>query len=223
MQTDREVYSPLGTDEFAGPALGQEWEWNHNPDNTKWSFAEGGGLVLQAADVTMDLFAARNTLTHRIVGPKSTGTFKLDVQGMADGDRAGTVLFRDRAAYIGVQNEGNVSSVVVVEGLTLEEGTWETTSEGTVSATGPEIGAEVTDVWLRVEADITPAFGLTEERTTTFSYSLDGEEFTGLGTEFAMTNSWRYFTGYRYGVFNHATKELGGEVLVKSFTMEMAE
>lgn len=86
VQTEKEVYSPLGADEFAGPSLGQEWEWNHNPDVTKWQLAEGGGLVLQTADVTTDLFAARNTLTHRIIGPKSTGTFRIDVRGMTDGD-----------------------------------------------------------------------------------------------------------------------------------------
>src|SRR5690606_13413419 len=102
VQTDKEIRSPLGTDEFTGGTLGHEWEWNHNPDNSKWRFADGGGLVLQTADVTTDLYAARNTLTHRIIGPKSTGTFRLDIRGMADGDRAGAVLFRDRAAYIGV-------------------------------------------------------------------------------------------------------------------------
>lgn len=223
VQTDKDAYSPVGADEFTGSSLGEEWEWNHNPDTTKWKLAEGGGLVLQTADVTTDLFSARNTLTHRIIGPKSTGTFRIDTSGMADGDRAGAVLFRDRAAYIGVFKEGDVSSIVMVEGVTLEEGTWETSGEGTVAATGPEIGGNATDVWLRIEADITPALDLEEERTTTFSYSLDGEEFTELGPEFAMSSSWQYFTGYRYGVFNHATKELGGEVLVKSFTMELAE
>lgn len=223
VQTDKQVKSPLGTDEFTGEALSHEWEWNHNPDNSRWRFADGGGLVLQTADVTTDLYAARNTLTHRIMGPKSTGTFRLDIRGMADGDRAGAVLFRDRAAYIGVRREGDASTLVMVEGLTLDEGTWDTTSEGTVAETGPVLGADVEEVWLRIEADITPAFELQEERATVFSYSLDGEEYTRLGPEFAMSNSWRYFTGYRFGVFNHATKELGGEVLVKSFTMELVE
>lgn len=222
VQTDKKVSSPLGTDDFTGETLSNEWEWNHNPDNNKWRFADEGGLVLQTADVTTDLYAARNTLTHRIIGPKSTGTFRLGVGGMTDGDRAGAVLFRDRAAYIGVQKTGDDLSLVMVEGLTLEEGTWDTTSEGTVADTAV-LNAGAEEVWLRIEADITPAFNTDVERTTAFSYSLDGEEYTQLGPEFAMSNSWTYFTGYRFGVFNHATKELGGEVLVKSFTMELAE
>lgn len=223
VQTDKTVKSPVGTDDFEGPALSHEWEWNHNPEDSKWSFAEGGGLVLQTVDVTTDLYAARNTLTHRIIGPKSTGTFRLNVSGMVDGDRAGAVLFRDRAAYIGVWKEDGSSHLVMVEDLTLEQGTWDTKSEGTVAEEGPQIGEDVTEIWLRVEADITPAFNIGVERTTTFSYSFDGEQFTRLGPEFAMSSAWEYFSGYRYGVFNHATEELGGEVLVKSFTMELAE
>lgn len=222
VQTDKTVASSLGTDEFEGPALSHEWEWNHNPENSKWSLAEGGGLVLQTVDVTTDLYSARNTLTHRIIGPKSTGTFRLDVSGMADGDRAGAVLFRDRSAYIGVWKEGGASRLVMLEGLTLDQGSWDTSSEGTVAEEGPELG-DSTEVWLRVEADITPGFNVGVERMTTFSYSFDGEEFTRLGPEFAMSSSWEYFTGYRYGVFNHATADRGGELLVKSFTMELAE
>lgn len=222
VQTDKTVASSLGTDEFEGSALSHEWEWNHNPENSKWSLAEGGGLVLQTVDVTTDLYSARNTLTRRIIGPKSTGTFRLDVSAMADGDRAGAVLFRDRSAYIGVWKEGGASRLVMLEGLTLDQGSWDTSSEGTVAEEGPELG-DSTEVWLRVEADITPSFNNGMERTTTFSYSFDGAEFTRLGPEFAMSSSWEYFTGYRYGVFNHATADLGGELLVKSFTMELAE
>ncbi|KAK3324334.1 hypothetical protein B0T19DRAFT_450559 [Cercophora scortea] len=224
VQTNKTVKSPVGIDEFKDAQLSHEWEWNHNPDKTKWRLASGGGLILQAADVTTDLFAARNTLTHRIVGPKSTGTFRLDVAKMQDGDRVGAVLFRDRSAYIGVHRDGNSSTIVMVNNLSLLEGTWTTSAKGTVAARGPTVvlGGSA-DVWLRIQADITPAFGTSQERTSTFSYSTDGVHFTALGPAFSMTSSWRYFTGYRYGVFNYATKALGGEVRVKSFAMQLVE
>ncbi|KAK3312358.1 arabinoxylan hydrolase [Apodospora peruviana] len=221
VQTNKTVASPIGvsTDEFKGTQLSHEWEWNHNPDKTKFRLVEGSGLVLQTADVTTDLFAARNTLTHRIIGPKSTGTFRIDVSKMGDGDRAGMVLFRDRSAYIGVHKDGSTSTVVTVNALTMSEGSWTTTAKGTVAAKGPTVSGG--DIWLRIQADITPAFGMTQERTATFSYSTDGKTFTALGPAFAMTNSWTYFTGYRYGVFNFATKALGGEVAVRSFSMQL--
>ncbi|KAL2189186.1 glycoside hydrolase family 43 protein [Thermothelomyces heterothallicus CBS 203.75] len=210
-------------DEFRGGRLSHHWEWNHNPDPARFALAGGGdegGLVLQAATVTEDLFAARNTLTRRIRGPKSSGTFRLDVSGMRDGDRAGAVLFRDTAAYIGVWKQGDEATIVVVDGLELALSSWTTISTGKVAETGPTLSS-TQDVWLRIEADITPAFGTNTARTTTFSYSVDGgKTFVRLGPAFSMSNTWQYFTGYRFGVFNFATKELGGEVKVKSFQMQ---
>jgi hypothetical protein len=35
-----------------------------------------------------------------------------------------------------------------------------------------------------------------------------------------MTNTWEFFTGYRFGVFNFATKALGGRINVKNFNLE---
>ncbi|AEO57303.1 glycoside hydrolase family 43 protein [Thermothelomyces thermophilus ATCC 42464] len=209
-------------DEFRGGRLSHHWEWNHNPDPARFALAGGdeGGLVLQAATVTEDLFAARNTLTRRIRGPKSSGTFRLDVSRMRDGDRAGAVLFRDTAAYIGVWKQGDEATIVVVDGLELALSSWTTVSTGRVAETGPTLSS-TQDVWLRIEADITPAFGTNTARTTTFSYSVDGgKTFVRLGPAFSMSNTWQYFTGYRFGVFNFATKELGGEVKVKSFQMQ---
>ncbi|KAL2020045.1 hypothetical protein VTK56DRAFT_8948 [Thermocarpiscus australiensis] len=224
LNTARQVAPMVGiTDEFKGERLSHMWEWNHNPDNARWALAPGaqGGLVLKTATVTQDLFAARNTLTRRIAGPKSRGTFRIDVSRMIDGDRAGAVLFRDRAAYIGIHKTGHTLTPVMVNNLTLTDGTWQTAATGTVVATGPPVvGGEV---WLRIEADITPAYGTDQERRATFAYSLDGKSFTSLGPAFGMSNSWTYFTGYRYGVFNFATKKLGGEVRVKSFAMELAD
>jgi len=218
VSTTKTIGKPLVpvVEDFRAARLGHNWEWNHNPDDSKWSL-DGQGLVLRTATVTGDLFSARNTLTHRTAGPKSSGTFRIDISRMQDGDRAGAVLFRDVAAYIGVHKAGNTATIVMVNNLNLVEGTWTTSSTGTVAATGPAVTSG--EIWLRVTADITPAFGTNTARQTTFSYSTDGRTFTSLGPSFGMTNSWRFFTGYRFGVFNFATKALGGEVRVKSFEM----
>ncbi|XPS74739.1 hypothetical protein M3J09_006852 [Ascochyta lentis] len=99
---------------------------------------------------------------------------------------------------------------------------WVTNSTGTVAATGPVLATEVNEVWLRIEADITPAFsGTTAVRAATFWYSTDGEAFTQLGEPFRMVKTWEFFTGYRFGVFNFATKDLGGKVTVKSFDLAL--
>jgi beta-xylosidase len=220
--TTSKTVAPLtGVDKFTGSALSAEWEWNHNPDTSKYSLLGGanGGIKLSTATVTNDLYGARNTLTHRIIGPKSSGTFRLDISQMASGDRAGAVLFRDTAAYIGIHKSGSTATLVMVNGLALNDDR-STKSTGTVAATGPTVPAGTTDLWLRVQSDITPAFGTNTARQTTFWYSTDGQSFKQLGPAFNMANTWQFFTGYRYGVFNFATEKLGGAVTVKSFEMK---
>lgn len=221
VSTSKTVPGPTGTDTFQGTSLSNEWEWNHNPDTSKFKLLGGstGGLQLSTATVTGDLYTARNTLTHRIIGPKSSGTFRLDISKMADGDRAGAALFRDDMAYIGVHRDGSTNKLVYVNNLSIDANNgWKTKSTGTVAASAT-LAAGASEVWFKVQADITPAFGTNTQRTTTFWYSTDGNNFTQLGSAFKMINDWHFFTGYRYAVFNFATKSLGGSVTAKSFSM----
>ena len=198
-----------GADTFTGSGLGPQWEWNHNPDNTKWS--TGSGLRLQTATVTNDLYAARNTLTHRIQGPTSTATVELDYSAMADGDRSGLAMLRDSSAWIGVRRDGGATRVTLVNGLIMD-GSWNTTGTGTEAASAAVSGGRI---WLRATADIRPGTG----RQARFSYSTDGVTFTPLGPAFTLNNAWQFFMGYRYAIFNYATRALGGAVTVRRFDM----
>eukprot|EP00727_Mastigamoeba_balamuthi_P000765 m51a1_g10686 putative xylosidase glycosyl hydrolase (500) ;mRNA; f:111224-112770 len=202
-----------GTDTFQGSRLGDEWEWNHNPDATK--FSVGGGLRLQTATVTSDLYQARNTLTRRILGPASYATAALDVSKMADGDRAGLAVFRQKSAWVGVKREGGRTSVCMVSSVNMADKTWATQSTGAEVACTPLASGTV---WLRAYADIQPGTG----RQATFAYSTDGTRFTSIGSALTLDNGWEFFMGYRYAVFNYATKALGGSVTLKKFAMCLA-
>ncbi|MGP3966743.1 glycoside hydrolase family 43 protein [Streptomyces sp. 6N223] len=204
-----EVEPMIGVDTFEGTELAPKWEWNHNPDTT--AFEVGAGLTLRTATVTDDLYAARNTLTHRIQGPTSTATIELDISAMSDGDRAGLALLRDSSAWIGVTREGGASRVVMVDGLTMD-GDWNTTGTGTERDAADFSGDKI---WLRANADIRPG----SPRPGRFSYSTDGTTFTALGPDFSMHNDWPFFMGYRYAIFNHATQALGGSVTVARFEL----
>ncbi|MDQ0905482.1 beta-xylosidase [Streptomyces canus] len=205
----RQVTPMTGVDTFDGTSLKPRWEWNHNPDNTKWSV--DNGLTLRTATVTNDLYWARNTLTHRIQGPASTATAQLDFSAMRDGDRAGLALLRDSSAWIGVKRDGGVTRVAMVNGLTMD-GNWNTTGTGTEVASAAVSGGRV---WLRASADIRPG----SARPGTFSYSTDGANFIRLGPDFSLGNDWRFFMGYRFALFNHATQALGGSVRVLRFEL----
>jgi beta-xylosidase len=209
ISTTRTVQPMTGADTFTGPGLGHRWEWNHNPDDSRWSAANG--LRLQTATVTNDLYAARNTLTHRIQGPTSTATIELDYSTMRDGDRAGLAMLRDSSAWIGVKRDNGATRVTMVNGLTMNS-SWATTGTGSEAAAAAVSGGRI---WLRVNADIRPGSG----RQARFSYSTDGTTFTPLGPGFTLNNAWQFFMGYRYALFNHATQALGGAVTVRRFEM----
>ncbi|KFY31859.1 hypothetical protein V493_00730 [Pseudogymnoascus sp. VKM F-4281 (FW-2241)] len=201
--------SHTGTDSFPGTALSPQWEWNHNPDTA--AFAVNDGLTLSTASVTDDLYHARNTLTHRILGPTSSGTIVLDFGNMTDGDRAGLAMLRDSSAWIGIRKDGEETKISMWSGLTMTP-TWETSSTGSEVTSEPISG---TKVWLRIFADINVGTG----KEASFFYSTDGESYKELGS-MVLGNKWEFFMGYRYAIFNFATKALGGEVEVESFTVD---
>jgi beta-xylosidase len=203
------VKSLTGTDRFERPLLDPEWEWNHNPDNSKWS--AGHGLTLQTATVTDDLYSARNTLTHRILGPTSTATIVLDDSRIKEGDYAGLAMFRDASAWIGVTRDQGKYRVVTRQNITMDR-RWNTATKGDDVASSPVSRGKI---WLRVSADIHPGAG----RTANFSYSMNGKNYMPLGPPFVLNNRWQFFMGYRYGIFNYATQALGGTVKIESFTM----
>ncbi|TMR97877.1 glycoside hydrolase [Nonomuraea basaltis] len=209
IQTNRTVASMIGPDTFTSGSLGHRWEWNHNPDISR--FSTGNGLLLQTATVTGDLYNARNTLTHRIQGPSSTATIELDYSQMANGDRAGLAMLRDQSAWIGVKRDNGANRVVMTNGLTMNS-SWQTTGTGTEAASANISGGRL---WLRANADIRPGSG----RQARFSYSTDGTNFISLGPAFTLNNAWQFFMGYRFGIFNYATQSLGGAVTVRRFDL----
>lgn len=206
--TRKEVASTIGTDRFTSSSLSHVWEWNHNPDTSK--FSVGSGLKLSTATVTVDIYSARNTLTRRIHGGQGTGTLELDFTNLADGDRAGLALFRDSSAWIGVSRDGSAITLRYVNGITMNTD-WTTKATG---ATAASTSISTKKVWLRIKADIRPS----GSNTAQFFWSTDGSTFNQLGGSFTMNKDWPFFMGYRYGIFNYATKATGGSVLVNSFT-----
>lgn len=194
--------------------LGSQYEWNHNPDNSKWSLEEG--LKLQTATVTDDFFLARNTLTHRILGPNSTLTIELDFSSMKDGDMAGLAVFRYNADLISVTKEENGTSLQMIHNIAMDatDG-WHTVEKGEVVASKPLYGSRT---WLRAQA-----INAGNQVVATFSYSTDGIDFLPFGDTHHSLNGAVYFLGTRYGVFNYATNEFGGSVTIKSLEITQGE
>ncbi|KAF1967936.1 glycosyl hydrolase family 43 protein [Bimuria novae-zelandiae CBS 107.79] len=201
-----------GTYKFQGTTLDPRFEWNHDPDVA--SYAVNNGLTLKTASVTQDLYQARNTLTHRIHGEFPSAVVKVDIAGLADGDRTGLAAFRDRTSYVGVHRVGDTSTIVAAFNATMDEYTGQTLNNETVVASAP-VPKGTTVLWFKTEMDARP----NGTRDSRFYYSVDGKTFTQLGGTYELYTGWAFFLGYRFAVFNFATRAVGGAVRVLEWSV----
>ena len=107
------AYSMATSDDFESTTLPLEWQWNHNPDNSKWSLsARPGYLRITTGRTDKSLYWAKNTLTQKTFGPKCSGRVALDVKGMKDGDIAGLAALQDSFGFVGVQKQWGQLNII---------------------------------------------------------------------------------------------------------------
>lgn len=200
------------SDDFSSYKLKINWQWNHNPVNSAWSLTERKGyLRLKTSRVVDNLFAAPNSLTQRMEGPKCSGVVSIDVSKMKDGDVAGLSAFNGDAGVLSVIMEGNKKYVTLVSNsVDLDK------NKAIKGVKAEELGrVELTKniIYLRVDGD----FNLGRD-IATFFYSFDNKNWTPIGSEYKMIFDYRrFFMGSKFAIFNYATKETGGYVDVDFF------
>ena len=180
----------ITSDEFSGTTLPLEWQWNHNPDVANWSLsAHPGYLRITAGRTDAELRMVRNVLTQRSFGAKCSGRIALDASGLKDGDIAGLVALQDSLGYVAVKNSGGSLTLVQVKGKTQQA----------------SVALSQKRVYLRIDMDFT-------NRTdkATFFYSLDSTTWNPIGSTLSMPYTLGMFMGYRFGLFEWATKSAGG-------------
>ncbi|MFC5283025.1 glycoside hydrolase 43 family protein [Pedobacter alpinus] len=190
----------VNSDEFSRKkreaALPLVWQWNHNPDNSLWSIkARKGYLRLTTGKITDDFLMAKNSLTQRAIGPVSSGATSIDVSNMKDGDIAGLALLQKNYGLVGIKVDGNNKAIIMVNASTGK----------------PEEVAQIpftqTTVFFKASCDFR-----NRKDTANFFYSLDGKNWIAIGTPLKMAYTLPHFIGYRFTLFNYATKSSGGSV-----------
>ena len=187
-------------DDFNGKALGRVWQWNHNPDDSKWSLKNGRLRLLSMP--AEQLMWARNTLTQRVIGPKSIVTVELFTKEMKDGDVAGLGNINVPCSWIGV----------VKDGKTLSLRCFEQAINDTVEVKSGEMKSG--KVWLRM-------VGAYDNDCAHYEYSLDGLQYQQVGREMPLSYQLISFQGSRHALFafNHKGKN-GGYAEFDNFTVE---
>jgi len=196
------------SDEFNEKKLPLAWQWNHNPDNSKWSLtARPGFYRITTGRVDKNIFWARNTLTQRTLEPACEGTIALEPTSMKDGDTAGLWAMGPIGGYAGITQENGEKFIVMNtidytrSGDILNEPT--PSEKQRAAFTGNRVYIRLN---FKFRAPGVPA------ETAFFSYSLDGESWQNIGTTINIQYNMSLFTGYRFGLFNYAAKEAGGYV-----------
>jgi beta-xylosidase len=188
----------VASDEFSRksgePALPLFWQWNHNPDNNSWSVtARKGYLRLTTSRLDSDFLMARNSLTQRTIGPVCAGSVSLDVSNMKDGDFAGLALLQKNYGMVGVKINGRSKVIVMIN-----------------ASTGKPMEVQTTQltqktIYFKAECNFTDKKDIAD-----FFYSLDGKIWNTVGTQLKMAYTIPQFIGYRFALFNYATKNTGG-------------
>jgi beta-xylosidase len=177
-------------------ALPLVWQWNHNPDNKLWSVSKRKGYLRLTTGRIDTLFVmAKNTLTQRTIGPVCSGSTCIDVSNMKEGDFAGLALLQRKFGQVGVKYTNGAKTIVMINGS--DSRPVETQSVPLTQKT----------VYLKAECDFRDKTDIAY-----FFYSLDGKLWTPIGLQLKMEYSMPHFMGYRFGLFNYATKNPGGFV-----------
>ena len=144
------------SDDFTGPQLGLQWQWNHNPVNDHWSLTERKGWLTLHALSADSLKASRNMLTQKVVGYVSESTTLLSSKGSC---YAGLFCIGKQFNAIGLCPQGIYT---------------EFDGQKTVIKTG-----KYQKLYLRVTNDCL-------QNRHQFWYSTDGQQFIPVGNPFPM-------------------------------------
>ena len=191
------TYSPITplptNDNFRTYPIGKQWQWNHNPDDGAWSLFERAGWLRLKSTPATRLTQARNMLTQRIFAfhgkssTPSTGTIRMDVSHLQEGDRAGISIFQDPYAYLAVEVKDGKKQLV-----------WRQDTLRTNSNFTPTEQVKSIDIDSVIYLRATITYGTSE---TQFYYSTDNVTFTPIGDKTKLGFNLTVFVGARFGLF----------------------
>jgi beta-xylosidase len=193
--------SPLPTnDNFRSYPLGMQWQWNHNSDDGCWSlFERPGWLRLRTSGKVKRLTDARNMLTQRIFAYNdrvSSGTVRLDVSQLKEGNVAGICILQDPYAMIGIEVKDGKRQLI-----------WRQDTLRKTNSFSPSQRTLAVDVDSVIYLRATISYSTSK---TQFYYSLDNKTYQALGGQTTLGFNLNVFVGARFGLFCYATGEETG-------------
>ena len=182
---------------FDSGKLNPHWQWNHVPDDSKWSLTEKPGVLRLHSLPATNFYNARNSVCQRPPGPECIITVELDATGLMEGDNAGLALLCNPYVWIGVAKTTNGTTLQMSEGRGgggRRGGAAPPPNEPVTGLTNPP-----SHLWLRVHCNF-------DKDTAIYSWSANGKEFTPLGNPWSIPGfQLQTFQGVRPALFNFNT------------------
>lgn len=184
-------------EDFNGKALGRVWQWNHNPDDKKWSLT-GGRLRLNTMPADQFMWA-RNTLTQRAIGPRSTCTVELYTKNLKDGDVAGIADLNIPYSTLDVARIKDRLYLCCYEQLKDDSTKIELVDSDNVK----KHGFSGDKIFLRIYGDY-------DKNVIQYYYSADGKKYHKIGRKMPLSYQLCTFQGSRISLFAYNQKEHNG-------------
>jgi len=172
------------------------WQWNHNPDNGRWSLDERKGyLRLTTGRTDTSFLLAKNTLTQRTFGPECSAAIAIDVSKMKTGDFAGLGMLQKKYGLVGIRYDDTGKAIVMVNAAPGKPKEIQ------------RVPLTQNTVYLKIACNFKDRADIAD-----FFYSLDGKSWALIGERLHMEYTLPHFMGYRFALFNYATRTTGGFV-----------
>jgi beta-xylosidase len=197
------VVVPPTSDEFDGPRLGLQWQWNANHDSGWASLTEKPGMLrlhAQPAPGALDYVrAAPSLLAQKLPAPRFVVNTRVTLNDARDGDRAGLIVNAMQYAWIGLRKTAGATELVYTSCTPAKERCKESSSVVLPSAPS--------SLYLRMN--------MAEGAIARFSYSLDNVRFIPVGQPLEISKG--RWVGAQVGLFSVAANAPGSSLDVDYF------
>jgi beta-xylosidase len=190
--TGAPAYKILTSDDFSSSTLGLQWQFNHNPDNTRWSLTARPGFLRLYPTGATNFWYARNTLIQKGQGPWSGTAVKFDLSNLQPGDVCGLGTLGKTNGNIAITCNSPGNFTLSMNLIVPIDGTDTNLATSTI-ATAPFAGSTI---YLRTGLDFIKNQG-------TLLYSSDGISWAQLGVKFNLAYDWATgtFQGEQFAMF----------------------
>jgi len=179
---------PPTSDEFDGPALALQWQWNANSQPGWYSLSERPGMLrlhTAAAPEARDYVrAAPSIMAQKLPAPSFVVNTRVQLNHGGDGDRAGLILNAMQYAWLGLRKQDGATQLVY-----------------TICTPAKMRCTESSEVVLPAAPDaLSLRMTMREGGIARFAYSTDNARFIEVGAPFTVSKG--RWVGAQVGLFS---------------------